>query len=144
MSGTTKLRMTLHNAQQGGVLLTTAVQWAKAMLTAGNRLTVTMHPETRKESLSRKFHKLCGDIEKSGQKFDGRTFSKDEWKNLLVSGHAVATKEHTELVDGLEGEIVNIRESTARMGTRRMASLVEYTAAYCAMNRIPTLKGDDE
>jgi len=36
----------------------------------------------------------------------------------------------------LEGEFVNIRESSARMSVRRAASLIEYAIAYCASNGI--------
>jgi hypothetical protein len=143
MSDATKLRMTLHNAQSGGVLWTTAGQWAKAMLIAGHRLTLSLHPETRKEAQSRKFHALCGDLEKSGHALHGKPRTKDEWKVLLISGHATATHEPTEFVPGLEGELVNIRERTAVMGVKRMASLVEYATAYCAMNRIPTIDDED-
>ncbi|MWQ04990.1 hypothetical protein GHI33_10230, partial [Glaesserella parasuis] len=39
-------------------------------------------------------------------------------------------KEGSRLVIGLEGELVNIRESTAEMGVKRMASLIEYTTAW--------------
>jgi hypothetical protein len=62
---------------------------------------------------------------------------------LLVSGHATATKEGSEILPGLEGEFVNIRESTALMSKKRGASLIEYTLAYAAMNQIPTLGYDD-
>jgi hypothetical protein len=39
--------------------------------------------------------------------------------------------------------LVNIRESTAAMGVRRMASLLEYSIAYCALHRIPTIDDDE-
>jgi hypothetical protein len=143
MTDTTKLRMTLPDAQRGGVLLTTAAQWAKSMLMAGHRLTLAIHPETRKEAQSRKFHAICGDIAKSGHALHGKPRTAEEWKVLLISGHATATKEPTEFVPGLEGELVNIRESTAAMGVRRMASLLEYSIAYCALHRIPTIDDDE-
>lgn len=57
---------------------------------------------------------------------------------LLVSGHAIATKEGAEIVPGLEHEFVNLRESTALMSKKRGASLIEYTLAFCAGNGIKT------
>lgn len=54
------------------------------------------------------------------------------WKVLLVSGHAVATKSGAEMVPGLEGEFVNLRESTALMTKARGSSLIEYAVAFCA------------
>jgi hypothetical protein len=37
-----------------------------------------------------------------------------------------------EIVPGIEGEFVNIRESTAKMGVKRATSLIEYVLAFCA------------
>jgi len=59
------------------------------------------------------------------------------WKVLLISGHAAATGDGNEVVPGLEGEFVNIRESSANMGVRRAASLLTYVLAYCDTNGIP-------
>ncbi|EGZ0353343.1 recombination protein NinB, partial [Escherichia coli] len=53
-----------------------------------------------------------------------------QWKVLLISGHAVATKQEADVFPGLEGEYVNIRESSAQMSVKRMASLIEYTTAW--------------
>ena len=62
----------------------------------------------------------------------------EEWKVLLVSGHTKATQGEVEFVPGLEGEFVNIRESTARMSVKRAASLLEYALAWCADHHIPS------
>jgi hypothetical protein len=51
---------------------------------------------------------------------------------LLISGHAIATKQGVEMMPGLEGEFLNLRESSAAMSIARMNSLIEYTLAYCA------------
>ncbi|EKN3589085.1 recombination protein NinB, partial [Yersinia enterocolitica] len=53
-----------------------------------------------------------------------------QWKTLFVSGHAMATGMGAEVVPGLEGEFCNIRESTAKMGIKRMTSLIEYSTAW--------------
>ena len=82
------------------------------------------------------FHAICGDIAKSGQKFAGKPRSAKVWKVLLISAHAAATDEGNEVVPGLEGEFVNIRESSALMSVRRAASLITYTLAYCDTNGI--------
>lgn len=60
----------------------------------------------------------------------GKKLKPEQWKVLLISGHAVATKQEAEVVPGLEGEYVNIRESSADMSVGRMASLIEYTMAW--------------
>ena len=60
----------------------------------------------------------------------GRKLTMEQWKVLFISGHAIATNQKADVVPGLEGEFVNIRESSAQMSVSRMASLIEYVTAY--------------
>ncbi len=98
---------------------------------------VTVAEPRRNSDQNAKFHAICTDIAKSGMEWAGKKRTADQWKVLLVSGHAIATKEGSDMVPGLEGEYVNVRESTALMSVKRSASLIEYTLAFCAMNEIP-------
>ena len=97
---------------------------------------MTISEPTRTGGQNAKFHAICTDLARSGAQWAGKRRSAAEWKVLLVSGHSVATKEGAEIVPGLEGEFVNIRESTARMSVKRGASLIEYTLAWCATKGI--------
>lgn len=97
---------------------------------------VTVAEPRRNLDQNAKFHALCSDIARSGLEWAGKRRTADQWKVLLVSGHAVATKEGAEMVPGLEGEFVNVRESTALMSVRRSSSLIEYAVAFCAMHRV--------
>lgn len=96
---------------------------------------VTVKEPTRNEDQSARFHAMCGDLARCCTHV-GRKLSKDQWKVLTVSGHAIATKEGADMVPGLEGEYVNLRERTARMGKKRMASLIDYTQAYGALHGV--------
>ena len=96
---------------------------------------VTIAEPTRNLEQSAKFHAMCGDIARQ-KPFAGQMHKPEQWKVLLVSGHSVATKQGSEMVPGLEGEWCNLRESTAKMSTKRMASLIEYVNAYCVENAI--------
>lgn len=96
---------------------------------------VTIAEPNRNLEQSAKFHAICGDIARQ-KPFAGQMRKPEQWKVLLVSGHAVATKQGSEMVPGLEGEWCNLRESTAKMSTKRMSSLIEYVNAYCAENAI--------
>ena len=96
---------------------------------------VEIKEPTRTLDQSAKFHAMCGDIARQ-KPFAGQMRKPEQWKVLLVSGHAVATKQGSEMVPGLEGEWCNLRESTAKMSTKRMASLIEYVTAYCVENAI--------
>ena len=48
----------------------------------------------------------------------------------------VATGDSAEMVPGLEGEFVNLRESTALMSIKRGASLIEYSTAFAITNGV--------
>lgn len=98
---------------------------------------VTIAEPTRSTDQNAMFHAICGDIAKSGFPFLGKPRKPEVWKVLLISAHAAATNEGSEVVPGLEGEFVNIRESSALMSVRRAASLITYTLAFCDTNNIP-------
>ena len=85
--------------------------------------------------MNAKFHAICSDLAKSTIEWAGKKRTSSEWKVLLVSGHAVATKEGSEMIPGLEGEFVNVRESTALMSKKRGSSLIEYATAFYEMNK---------
>lgn len=84
-----------------------------------------------------KFHAICSDLAKSRLLWGGKFRTADQWKVLLVSGHAVATKEGCDMVPGIESEFVNLRESTALMSIKRGSSLIEYSIAFCSQNAVP-------
>ncbi|WJS89356.1 recombination protein NinB [Glaesserella parasuis] len=107
-----------------------ALEFVKALpIDEKKPLVVEVKPITRNLEQNAKFHAMCGDIAKQVQ-FNGEWLPLEAWKVLLISAHAEATKEGSRLVIGLEGELVNIRESTAEMSVKRKASLIEYTTAW--------------
>jgi hypothetical protein len=128
----------LHNAEQAFGVLNGLYERAKPWLVSGHKLEVRITPATRTGEQNAKFHALCSDLAKSGLPFAGKPRAADQWKVLLVSGHAVATKEGSEVIPGIEGEFVNIRESTALMSKARGSSLIEYSLAFCAEHGVAT------
>ena len=102
--------------------------------TAPDGYVVTVQEPTRNLEQSAKFHALCNDAAKMGIEWAGKPRDAAAWKVLFVSGHAVATKMGAEMVPGLEGEFVNLRESTALMSKARSSSLIEYAQAWIASN----------
>jgi hypothetical protein len=109
-----------------------------AVRSAPGGFEVLVKEPTRNGDQNAKFHALCTDLAKSGLEWAGKKRTAAQWKVLLVSGHATATKEGSEMIPGIEGEFVNIRESTALMSVRRSSSLIEYAVAFCAMNGVRT------
>jgi len=97
---------------------------------------ISIGPKTRSGSQNDKFHAICSDIANSQMKWAGKRRTLEEWKVLLVSGHTKATEGEVDFVPGIEGEFVNIRESTARMSVGRAASLITYAIAFCDTNGI--------
>lgn len=98
-------------------------------------LAVYVKSLTRNLEQNAKFHAMCADVAAQCE-FMGRELSLEQWKVLFISGHAKATGLDAEIVPGLEGEFVNIRESSAQMSVKRMASLIEYVTAWGAQNGV--------
>jgi hypothetical protein len=105
----------------------------EAILNAPVGHKVIIQPETRTDEQNARFHATCGDVSKQIL-FNDRKLALPQWKVLFISGHAMATGLGADMVQGLEGEMVNIRESSAQMGVKRMASVIEYTTAWAVDN----------
>jgi hypothetical protein len=103
---------------------------------APNGYSVTISEAKRSLDQGALFHAICNDIAKSGFEWGGKARDAATWKSLLISAHAVATKEPGINLMGLEGELVFLRESTAHMTKARATSLIEYALAWCASNGI--------
>jgi len=99
---------------------------------AGGPVQVSIGRPRRNLDQSAMFHAICGDFAKSGVEWFGKQRTLEEWKVLLISGHAIETGKGAEVVPGIEGELVSIRESTARMSKARASSLIEYCKATAA------------
>ena len=109
----------------------------EAVKTAPDGWTVQVKPKTRSLDQSAKFHAICNDLAKSRIEWGGKRRTLEEWKVLLVSGHAAATNSGYEIVQGFEGEMINLRESTATMTKARSASLIDYAEAMLCSLKTP-------
>lgn len=92
-------------------------------------------PKTRSLEQNAKLHAMLTDISDQAI-YMGKKRSVEFWKGLFVSGYQIATGKSPEIVPGLEGEFINIRLSTASMGIRMVAELIEYISAWAAMNEV--------
>ena len=133
----TSLTETLHNPQQTAVLLkNTVYPFIRTWLSNETKLVITVKQWNRTLDQNAKFHAICSDLAKQKVLFAGKPRTAEQWKVLLVSGHATATNEGAELTVGMEGEVVNLRESTALMSIKRSASLITYALAWCDMQGV--------
>lgn len=94
---------------------------------------VEVKPKTRSLEQNALLHALLGECA-SGKKYHGKTLTIDQWKVLFVSAHNIVEGRPAQVIAGIEGELVNIRESTAQMGVKRLNSLIEYIQAWMADN----------
>ncbi|MDA3979556.1 recombination protein NinB [Gallibacterium sp. AGMB14963] len=98
-------------------------------------IVIDFKSDSRTLQQNNKFHGMLQDFVVQAT-WSGQRYDLYGWKNLLVSGHTIASGYPYELVRGLEGELVNTRESTAKMGIKRMASLIEYSTAWGTANGV--------
>ena len=118
------------------VIQLNALRYIEALPTDDERpLMVVVQESTRSLEQSAKLHAIFGELAKKAT-YNGEKLTLEQWKVLLVSAHTIATKEQVKMVIGIEGEIINLRESTAKMSVKRMTSLIEYVTAWAAMNDI--------
>lgn len=92
-------------------------------------------PPTRSLEQNALLHAMFGELEQKA-KYMGRKLTAYQWKNLLISGHSIAVGLTPEIVPGIEGEWINLRESSASMTVARMTSLIEYIHAWAAVNNV--------
>ena len=78
-----------------------------------------VRPETRSDAQNRLLHALFGDVSKQAL-WMGASRTPEQWKLLFVSGHAIATKLGADMVPGLEGEFLNLRERLSEKGSYRI------------------------
>ena len=90
---------------------------------------VIVQDPTRTLDANARLHAMLTDISRQAQ-YMGKPRTVEFWKGLFVSGWAIATGQRPEIVPGLEGEFIAIRESTATMSGKRLASVMEYIEAW--------------
>ena len=98
-------------------------------------LIVTIQEKTRSLEQSAKLHAMFGELAIKA-KWQGEKLTPEQWKMLMISAHTIATGEPCKLTVGIEGEMVNLRESSAKMSVKRMSSLIEYIHAWAAQNEV--------
>jgi hypothetical protein len=69
---------------------------------------VEVREPKRTDGQNDRFHAICSDIARSGFQWFGKKRTAQEWKVLLISGHAVVTKEGAEIIPGLEGDLCQL------------------------------------
>ncbi|WP_072076131.1 recombination protein NinB [Yersinia kristensenii] len=87
-----------------------------------------------------RLHAMLSDVSRQAT-YMGKKRGIEFWKGLFVSGWQIATNQKPEIVPGLEGEFINIRESTTRLTVKKLTEVMDYVEAYCGMNGIKLSDG---
>lgn len=98
-------------------------------------IVVTIQERNRSIRQNARLHAMLSEISKKAT-YHGKARNIEFWKGLFVSGWQIATNQHPEIISGLEGELINIRESTATLSVKKISEIMDYIEAYCAMNSI--------
>ena len=98
-----------------------------------------MTARPRSLSQSARFHAICDEVAKQTT-LAGRKLSPKQWKLVLISAHEIVAGEDPELVRGIEGELVSLRERTSQMSSARLSSLIEYCTCWATNNGIQLSK----
>ncbi len=113
-----------------------------AVRVAEKGMVVHIRPPKRSTDQNAHFHAICHELAKGGAEWAGQKRTQEEWKFLLVSGHAIVTDRPGELMLGLENERVMLRPSTAAMSVAEMSSLIEYCIAWATSHGIQLRDGE--
>ena len=112
-----------------------AWETAGKLLEAHESVMVEVRERKRSDEQNAKLHAMLSDIARQ-KEFGGQKRTIEQWKMIFISGHRIATGGTAEMAVGLEGEVINLRESTAQMGVQRLASLISYIDAWAAENGV--------
>jgi hypothetical protein len=99
--------------------------------------TVTIKPPQRTLAQSARFHAMVSEITAAGFAIDNRPLTFREIKVAFVSGWMIEEGLGSDIIEGLQGEALQLIRSTTTFSTRELASLIDYTTAECDQRRIP-------
>ena len=127
---TERINLTLYNAQQGHTELMRGWQWAKAMLTAGHRVTMILKPETRSNAQNSRLWAMLAEISQQVD-WHGRKLSPEDWKHVLT-----ASLKKQDAVRGIDGGFVVLGMSTKKMTKAEMCDLQTLMEAFGAQQGV--------
>ena len=119
----------LYNAQQGYQAILSAWQACKPVLLAGQRLCISIKPETRTTAQNRLMWSVLTDLSDQCEwAVDGAMvkLTPEEVKDVLTAG----LRKHQRMCRGIDGGIVFLGQRTSRMSIPEMADLITLGHAY--------------
>ena len=131
-----RLTMRLYEPVQAHKAIADAWKHARAWITAGHRLVLTVAPETRSDKQNRLLHAMLGDIAKQIE-WAGKLRDAETWKRLLTAAWLRARNEHVEMLPAIDGHGIDIVfRRTSQLSRVECAELCDYIMAWCAENGV--------
>ena len=105
------------------------------IMQAPDGYSVTIGEQSRSAEANARLHAMINDVAAQIE-YMGKKRPLEFWKGLFVSGWEIATGQKPEIIGGLEGEYINIRNSTTKLSGRKIADLMQYIEAYGVSNGV--------
>ena len=118
-----RMTIQLRDAQTGHRAYTEAWAWAKAMLLAGHKLTLTIAKATRSTDQNALAWSIFTDLsQQCDWAVDGQMVKlpPEDVKHILTA----SLKQHQRMARGIDGGLVILGQSTSRMTVGEMADLI--------------------
>lgn len=137
-----RINIRLHSVTQASRDIREAWMWMKAMLVAGNRLTMTVRRETRSTKQNALMWSCLTDLSAQVQ-WHGKKMSKEGWKSFIT-----AHLEGQELVPNMDNDgfvLIGQGKSTSDMTIAEMTAVIDLCHAFGAeqnVNWSPTSLGE--
>lgn len=135
----------LHSAQQGHPEIKRLWRWCKAMLVAGNQISVEARRATRSTEQNKMLWSILTDLSKKlPWPIDGvrAMMTPEEWKDVLTAG----LRKEQRVASGINGGWVMLGQRTSKMTKAELSDLMELAWAFGAQHGIewsPTSLGRD-
>mgnify|MGYP000883414931 CR=1 FL=1 len=134
-----RITLSLFEPVQAHKALMHAWTHAKAWLTAGHRLVLTIAPETRRDNHNRHFHSLIGQI---SDQVGGDLADAEDAKRILISAFRIDTRNDADLAGewakfgdirmgrGLRGEVVLMGVQSRDFTIKLARAFIEWLYAF--------------
>jgi hypothetical protein len=122
----------IHNAQQLGDVLQSFSRWAKARVTAGRRISLSVEEERRNLPQNAKLHACLTEISRQVT-WAGRKWDVETWKRLTVASWCRARGEALLTVPAIDGQGVDIVfQRTSKLSKAECSELLDFIQAWGA------------
>lgn len=122
---------TLFNAAQGHSAYIALWSQAKALLTAGHKLHVTLKTETRSDAQNRLLWQRLAELAE-GIEWYGQKLTSEEWKDVIS-----ASLRKQKVVPGIErGQFVVVGQRTSKMTVAEMTEMLDCISAFGAQQGV--------